>query len=287
MATLAGQYIRPFLPLAGMTQAKVSSRQLAELIADRRKAGQEEQLAVRIEACQKKVGCLVENHGGAGGLTATAYAFLLLSEQYDYQGLLNLIIANMRIDKLSKSVGELVTAEMEDYFGVSISGGEELAVSPGKLLPPAYVIPVFQEYVNTLRVTRVMGRAVNRVCHESGSPIGLPWLVKRLLKKIEVGSILMGAFNCHPGEQRNRIQRQVIAGIEGTINHLTIQLKNQFYEQVAQTYYRFYEEHNKQDWKVLLINRPNREGKQGMRQRTPYWYKVKTGAGENLAEKSA
>lgn len=276
MATLAEQYIRPFLPGARMVQAKVSFTQLSELIVERQKVVQEERLAARIEACKIKVSQLVEAHASTCKLTPQVYALVLLSEKCDCRDLINSIITNINIDHLSNSVSELVFTEMEDYFGTSISRQEQFAISIQELLPPHYIHQVLQEYVNTLRVTKVMGQAVNKVCHEGLSQIDLPLLIKKLINKIEFGSILMGAFDCHPEEQRKRLYQQTISCISGMIHHIKVRIKKQFYEELMQTFYQFYDEHSKQDLKLLSISRQQRSKKKWIKyQKQDYMYKVK------------
>lgn len=276
MATLAEQTIRPFLSGARMIQAKVSFAQLSELIVERQKVVQEERLAARIEACKIKVSHLVETHASTCKLTPQAYALVLLSEKCDCRDLIHSIITNIDIDHLSKSVSELVFTEMEDYFGTSISRQEQFAISIQELLPPHYIDHVLQEYVNTLRVTKVIGQAVNKVCHEGLSQMDLPWLIKKLTNKIEFGSILMGAFDCHPEEQRKRLVQQTISCISGIIHHITIQIKKQFYQELMQTFYQFYDEQSKQDSKLLLLSRQQRLKKKRIKYREQdYIYKVK------------
>jgi hypothetical protein len=275
MAALAEQYIRPFLLGRRMIQAKVSLMNLSEFIAEQRKVVQEERLAAHIEVCKMEISHLVEVHVSKCSFTSLEYASLLLSGRCDYEGLINSIISNMNIDNLSKSVNEWLFTEMEDYFDTSISSQEDFKIHTKKLLPPVYINQVLQEYINSLRVTRAMGQGVNKICQESLSQMDLPWLVKQVTDKIEFGSILMGAFDCHPEEQKKRLVQQMISCISGIINHIKIQVRKQFHEKLVQTFYQFYDEYNKQDLKLLLMSRQKRTKKKWIKRREQdYMYKV-------------
>ena len=242
MAILTEKCIRPFLLGAEKVGTKVCFMQFPEFIDDSQKAVQEELLAARIEACIIKVSHLIEMHAGACNLNPQVSTALLLSGKYDYNGLINSLIRNINIDNLSMAVNKLVYTEMEEYFDVSISIQEEFVISTQKLLPPLYIKQVLQEYINTLRVTKVMGQAVNKVCHQGMAKMNLPWAAKKMTDKIELGSVLMSFFDCHPEKQREKTHQQMSSCINGIITNMKFQIKKQFDEEIVQRFYQLYDE---------------------------------------------
>ncbi len=242
MAILAEPFIRPFLQSTEIVETKTVSKQIHEFVNDNQEAVQEELLAAQIETCKMKVSRLVEKHISGCNLNSQVYTALLLSEKCDYNGLINSMITNINIDGLSKAVNKLVFMEMENYFDVSISMQEQFVISTQKLLPPVYVSQVLQEYVNTLRVTKVMGRAVNKVCHKGLAKMNLPEVAKKLTDKIELGSVLMGIFDCHPEKQKKKSYQQMNSCISGIIKNFKFQIKIQLDEEIVQRFYQLYDE---------------------------------------------
>lgn len=276
MNTLKEQCIRPFSPFPGMVQTKVSYEYLIRSIVEKQSVVQEERIASRIEACKEKIGQYIKAHSEMYQQTSQSYALLLLTGQCDCQSVIRLMIADMKVDNLSKSVSALVSADMQDYFGFSVSGLEaEFSIAVRGLFPAAYISSVLQEYINTLRLTKAMGKAVKQVCHKSLSRVELPWLLRQLSNRMDFGELLLNAYDCSPETQRHRLQRQVNACIQGMMTQLCTQIKNRYNESVIRTFYQAYDERGKQDFKLASIRKYKYPGTNWKRRKAQrYLYEI-------------
>ncbi|CUH97767.1 hypothetical protein P22_3911 [Propionispora sp. 2/2-37] len=239
-----------------MIRTKVSYEHLASYIAEKRRSIEEKELASRIAACKEKVSQSINRNLEACQQAFPGYTLQLLTGQYDYQTVLQFILKDLRVGELAKSVSAFVSADMQDYFGCSAPSLEkEFSINTRSLLPPAYTGQVLQEYVNTFRFTKAMGKAVNKVCRKSLAQVGLPWALQRLAKRVDFGALLLREFHCRPESQKHRLQKQVQACIHGVLSHLAVQLKQQYHEAIVRVFYQFYDEQGEKDFALASFSK--------------------------------
>lgn len=256
MKTLSGRCIRPFSSAFAVMQTKVSCERLFDCIAANRRVAEEKKLLLRINACKGKINQYIKRNLVIGQNVSRPYTLLLLSGRWDYRSILEVMLADLRIDGLAGEIQALVWSDMQDYFGRFVPECEELFTIDTRLLsPPAYINQVLQEYVNTFRFTKTMGRAVNKICRKSLSQTGLSPVLQQLAGRMDWGSLLLSRFACSPPEQTERLQRQVDECLHGVLSHWATQITHQYQEAVAEVYYRFYDEYTGKNEELPTINK--------------------------------
>lgn len=255
MKTLSGRCIRPFSSAFAVMQTNVSCEHLLGCIAANHRVAEEKKLLLRINACKEKIDQYIQRTLAISQNISRPYALLLLSGQWGYRKVFAAMLADLQVDELAQEIHALVRADMQHYFGRSVPECADLFTVSARLFsPPAYISQVLQEYRNTFRFTKTMGRVVNKTCRESLSHTGLPRVLRQLAGQMDWGDLLLSRLDCSPAEQVERLQRQVDDCIHGMLSHWATQITHQYQETAAEVYYRLYDEYTGKNVELPTIN---------------------------------
>lgn len=224
-------------------KVRINRTELSLALLERKIQQHELEVAVAIDCCLNKIDermdafCAQQKHECILKLDGLLHA-KRSSEQVDVDTLLNV----HSFAELEEELKQLVQYKLSDLFGiksVEVAALHPQVIDKSGMLNLANAIT---ECRRTLLITNTMLKVGNKVWHESLDSAQIAKPARKVLGKIELGTIFFEAIDCMPQEQFSQFRQQLVERLKGIIENCSRRLLAGFHAVVAQIFYQIYDD---------------------------------------------
>lgn len=150
------------------------------------------------------------------------------------------ILPQQALDALVEELRLTVQSSASGYFGVtSLAGIKKIDLAPrmdAKLLQS-----LFKEYRRTLLTMQLAAEISNRACRQSINGLKAPFLLDKVLEKLEIGANILQVADCCPRQNRANYRQTMITQVNGMIQTIRNELATEACHQAAISFYELYD----------------------------------------------
>ncbi|HWR41908.1 hypothetical protein [Sporomusa sp.] len=218
-----------------------SHHKLKIMAAESHRRKQEWKRVIAVTTCRQFVRLLVDASLEETRSKITPFIVDIISgkEFYSADSFRRRIISQDEVQKLLSLISLQISTTLSIPPEHCTTAIKESMIDPASFIDGS--AGLIQQYKNTIIITKNIAKVTEAVCNKSLEEFTLPWLVKKVSKKLSLGTALLKVTNCHPADQEKRCIADISQCLTGILDSFYQQLQHQCMKNIAKLIYSSHE----------------------------------------------